>query len=268
MSGKLVFPRYAGEARSHPIFVVNADGSGLRKVAADGDEPAWAPDGTKIAYVRVADGIFVMNADGSGKRRVVSDAGLGHPRWSPNGKALVVESASSRGPALAIVDVGTGALRALRTRLDPSLPDWSPDGRRIAFTDVAFDGPDAIYVINVDGSGLRRVTRPAAGAEDMHARWSRDGARLLFYRQGPDPRAAGRIERRVYTVSASGGRPTPVFTGRVTSLSWSPDGRRIAYAGGSVGVRILVFDVRSRRHRPLRLAPCGGAGTCQSVDWR
>ena len=54
---------------------------------------------------------------------------------------------------------------------------WSPDGRRIAFVSDR-DGNDEVYVINVDGSGLRNLTRNPA--RDGHPAWSSDGRTIGF----------------------------------------------------------------------------------------
>ena len=103
------------------IYVMNADGSGTRKLthnARHNAEPAWSPDGRKIAFRSTRNGnrdIYVMNADGSGKRNLTRNAA-----WD-------------------------------------SRPSWSPDGRKIAFVSNR-DGRLEAHVMNADGSGQRSLT--------------------------------------------------------------------------------------------------------------
>lgn len=83
--GKLVFATSPGGT----IYTVNADGTGLKTVGA-GLDPAWSPDGTKIAYADwvTPRGIYIMNADGSNKARVGEQSLSKAPTWSPDGTEI------------------------------------------------------------------------------------------------------------------------------------------------------------------------------------
>ncbi|TMG01061.1 MAG: hypothetical protein E6I06_16085, partial [Chloroflexi bacterium] len=80
---KIAFSAYDGSNTG--IYVMNADGSGLRNLtnkSAFTAVPQWSPDGRQIAFV--GDGLYVMNADGSGIARVTNSASnFGAPAWRP-----------------------------------------------------------------------------------------------------------------------------------------------------------------------------------------
>ncbi len=101
-------------------------------------------------------------------------------------------------------------------------PALSPDGRRVAFTGDRAGSAD-IWVVGVDGTGLRRLTDHPA--EDSWPTWSPDGTRIAFASTRADP--AG----DVWVVPAAGGTPVPVTTGPAEDgqPAWSPDGRRLAF---------------------------------------
>ena len=79
---------YCAGLRGLAVFVMNADGSGQRKLTQGGSQPHWSPDGQKIAFVsRREDNadIYIMNADGSDRRNLTRAAGNSEsqPVWSP-----------------------------------------------------------------------------------------------------------------------------------------------------------------------------------------
>ena len=103
--------------------------------------------------------------------------------------------------------------------------DWSPDGTRIVFA-TDWDGPLAIYVMNVDGSGLRQLTYPQDDQFDMQPAWSPDGTKIIF--------TSGRQVdfTSIYVVDADGGTPLKLTDSPAADANavWSPDGTRIAFA--------------------------------------
>jgi Tol biopolymer transport system component len=196
------------------IYVMNADGSGLRKIAADpalDREPAWSPDGSKIAFTSNRDApvaansydIYVTNANGTGKPiRITNQPGNeSDPNWSPDGSKLLYVSTADT-PSFpnpggddeiyAMNPDGTGVSRLTDNTAYDSTPDWSPDGKMIAFTSTR-DGKGAIYKMNADGSGQTKIDYQAPCIDpqdpdlprcvgDGYPVWSPDGTKIAFLR--------------------------------------------------------------------------------------
>jgi Tol biopolymer transport system component len=224
---RIAFERDAGV--SQEIFIMNADGSGLRQITFDefpGDvDPAWSPDGTRIAVERFdvpagRDGIYVFDADGSNPVQVTQSDSRGEniePQWSPDGTKLIFGIASdTRGHALFTVDLdGSGEHRITPWSLDAVHADWSPDGRLIVFEapdrDDAPPGTSAnVYTIRPDGSHLAAVTQYQGGAMNaVNPAWSPDGRKIVFV-QIPGNGPFGYAD--IYTMNADGSGTYQVTT--------------------------------------------------------
>ena len=178
------------------IQTVAPDGSGLRPLTRnDNDDlqPSWAPDGTRLAFVRVVRGrpvrtdIWVMNADGSGERVLVRN-GI-EPSWTADG-ARIVFTRHGTGPSSSYAaEVSTGREQLLVAGGYHGTP--SPDGTKLAFVRGSL-GSSRVVVAAADGSG-----RPP---------WARRWAAQLVARQRDPGVQRLRARQRVH---GPGGRERP-----------------------------------------------------------
>jgi Tol biopolymer transport system component len=150
---------------------------------------------------------------------------------------------------------GSERLQLTSPPLQACLPRWSPNGQEIAFIGRSGNGPTRIYVVAVDGSGLRQVTHGESGNKgDFDPSWSPDGASIVFGgAQGDSP---GQEFIRVIDLKSN---HVSVFPG--SQGMWSPrlsqDGRMIAglseertlFAPGSG--RLMLYDPQTQKQSQL-----------------
>jgi Tol biopolymer transport system component len=107
-------------------------------------DPAWSPDGKRVAYVRAdRDGakgiprIYVYTL-ATGKTKAVTATGYLHPAFSPDGRYLAATKTSAFGTDVVILDAATGAeLLKVSSDGDSWGPAWSPAGDQIAFLHIS-----------------------------------------------------------------------------------------------------------------------------------
>jgi dipeptidyl aminopeptidase/acylaminoacyl peptidase len=237
--GLIVFSCFGcpGDREPGGLSTIRPNGSGLRELpGTEGDgEPSWSPDGRVLAVAR-ADGIWLRAADGSHARRLTQRHPQGYdesPAWSPDGKQIVFDRGIPKGAGggvrrgLWIVDARGGRPRPLLLSLGRegkpewsiANPDWSPDGRRIAFS----FGAERLMVVRVGGRRMQRLGPPMLRGRDPH--WSPDGRSIAFFEF-----SEYRRPHRFRILNLTNGRLRTVFTseGSVWAQSWSPDGRWLA----------------------------------------
>lgn len=208
--GHYMWPLYP-----YDIFVANIDGSGLKKITDNPKydaEPIISPDGKQIVFgsQRAGDfNIYIMNADGTNVRRLTSEFGYdGGPWFSPDGKKIAWRSWHPKTKEerakwrdcmendyivpfpldIWIMDNdGSNKKRLTENGATNWAPSWHPDGKRIIFSSNMDDWREdlkkfghnfEIYLINIDGTGLERIT--FNNVFDSFPMFSHDGKKLSF----------------------------------------------------------------------------------------
>ncbi len=212
------------------VYVMNVDGSD-QTVLAEGYDPAWTPDG-RLSYAFRSD-IWTMDADGGNQQLLVASGS--HPAWSPDGTKV----AFVRGQNMFIAAAdGSGATQIASYADDPN---WAPDGSRIAYTRWAVD--PGIAIVNPDGTGLANLTH----GDDFEPAFSPDGTRIVFT-------SGSRADNyELFTTGSGGGsvtRLTNEFPAYDAMADWqaAPPLPELAIADttvteGNAGTTDAVFEV-------------------------
>lgn len=247
------------------LWLVPADGSAAPRQLTSGtrdQSPRWAPDGSKLAFVRAAGGpaqIFVMALNG-GEAQPVTDLarGAGGPIWSPDGKRIAFASAMKAEDAAPKVP-GPTTERKSDVRVITEAQYRNNGGGW-----AEQDRPSHIWVTSLPANGaIARATQVTTGKYSESAQaWSNDGARLYFTSTRIDESYYQQSKAELFSVSAAGGDIAKVasINGAIGSVKPSPDGKRLAFVAAENGT-----PERSYSQPDLWVANADGSGAPKNL---
>jgi WD40 repeat protein len=226
----------------------------LRKVMDDtavATEPAFSPDGSRIAFTSTRDGqpeVYIMDADGTGAARLTNSPGAdGDASFTADGQAVVFHSQRTGHRQIFLQPItSSDAVQLTQEPADNSQPTVSPDGETIAFVSNR-EGNNHLWLMSKDGSSQRPVTRGPQSKETA-PRFLRDGSLAYLVEQ----KESGRTVTQVVKVDLATGKVSPLSGVDLVAADFT-----VSPAGDLLG---LVVAVQKNVFR-VYVQPIGAAGS-------
>ena len=252
LSGHIVFTCQIFKVQaSNQICIMNADGSGFRRLTTDDSKqhfyPSLAPDGQSVLYSAFYEvnnyEIYELNINNGNVNRLTNGFGVKTaPELSPDGKLIAYTKWNPGTQRYQIIVANRNGTEANNiSSVGGWDPTWSPDGNQILFASDS-KGSVQLYTVKLDGKGLKAITNLAAirGRSD----WSADGNYIVTY-SGPA------WKREVFIMNADGTNVHQLTPdgGNSQGPSFSPDGKWVVFTayfdnyGDDHGCEIYIIRI-------------------------
>lgn len=206
-------------------------------------EPAWSPDGTRIAFATNRHGnweLYLVHVTTFEESRLTSDGAADQqPAWTPGGDRLAFVSNRDRQPCRNLYTLQPETKHTTRISLQRQVcdqqPSWTPTtirgeiSKKVVFASDRDDGKGEIYVTDIDTLAATRVTF-REGQPDLHPTISPDGSKIAF-----QSFVDGNWE--IFVMDSDGRNIKPLSLNPTDDIqpAWSPDGQKIAFASRRTG---------------------------------
>jgi Tol biopolymer transport system component len=261
-----------GDGISGDIFRINLDGSGLEQLTFDGSNIHFSvsPDGNYLAYSHDPNQLFVLNIKTKKSQLVYEKNGfvfiLGP--WSPDSKQFFFTqrdltpepSLYPISPALLYTLGDNSTVEFLPAVIDigfPSLPTWSPDGKKIALNKAAKYQPidESVDIgINIVNTEINSFQEIAADIVADQFKWSPNGNALAY--------ASYKEPNRLYLFNVTSKKTEVIYEGQTSFWNanyqlWSPDSKYIAYFTNISDSPwyLNIQDINSRENQTFEVPP-------------
>jgi Tol biopolymer transport system component len=273
-NGRIAFVRYDHHSGKPDAFSMDPDGSQeaqmltSRFFSGHSESPHWSPDGTQVSIFCCSTGTSpqIVNLDAGILRQVApADPGLEQYcgfAWSPDGRRLAcgnfgMDDPRKTGLWTIVADGGDPRQVTSNPGGEDSPGDFSPDGTHLVFARKTRNGRTlGIFVVNVDGTGLQRITPSGMLIDGFPGSWSPIGNQILFVAS-----TDAQHRRAIWEVNADGSGLHQVPIAGCGGAIKDPGSFDCSYPGWSPDGTQIVFTLRTENGRRSDIAIVNADGS-------